>query len=117
MKDGSKDILQIFEKKFKEMRVEGCRKDVSSASVMYTEDMDEDLPEDHYTEKELEMMYIGTGSEACKRFQRNGSYRRQPFGRPRSSSRDSRYNDFCRLSPFDGSRSGDGKDDKNRDRS
>ena len=28
------------------MRVEGCRKDLSSASVMYTEDIDEDLPED-----------------------------------------------------------------------
>ena len=40
---------------------------------MYTEDMDEDLPEDHYTEKELETMYMGTESEARKRFQRNGS--------------------------------------------
>ena len=65
---------------------------------MYTEDMDEDLPEDHYTEKELETMYMGTESEAHKRFQRNGSYRRQLFGRPRSSSRDSRYNGFRRPS-------------------
>ena len=65
---------------FEDMRVEGCRKDASSASVMYTEDMDEDLPEDHYTETEMEIMYMGTESEARKRFQRNGSYRRQPFG-------------------------------------
>ena len=50
MKDGGVDVLQNFEK-FKDMRVEGCKKDASSASVIYTEDMDEDIPEDHYTEK------------------------------------------------------------------
>ena len=51
---------------------------------MYTEDMDEDLPEDHYREsgnKEMETMYMGTESEAQKRFQRNGPYRRQSFQR------------------------------------
>ena len=36
VKDGGVDVLQNFEKKFKEMRVEGCRKDASSASVIYT---------------------------------------------------------------------------------
>ena len=113
MKDGGVNVLQNFQKKFKEMRFGGCRNDASSAWVMYTEDMDEDLPEDHYTEKELETMYIGTESEACKRFQRNNSYRRQPFERPRSSSRDLIYNSLCRPSRFDGSRAGDGKDDRN----
>ena len=40
---------------------------------MYTEDMemDVDLPEDHYTDsemKDMETMYMGTKSEAQKRF-------------------------------------------------
>ena len=38
--------FKTSKKKFKEMRVKGNRKDVSSASVMYTEDLDEDLPKD-----------------------------------------------------------------------
>ena len=69
VKEGGVDVLKNFETKFKEMRVEGCRKDASSTSVMYTEDMHEDLPEAHYTEtelKEIETMYIGTVSEARK---------------------------------------------------
>ena len=115
VKDSGVDVLKNFVKKFKEMHVEGCRKDASSASVMYTEDMDEDLPEDHYTEKEMEMMYTGTESEARKRLQRNSSYRRQPFGRQRSNSRDSRYNSFHKQSRFDESRTGDSKDDRNCD--
>ena len=107
--------FKTSQKKFKELRVEGCRKDASSTLVMYTEDRDEDLPEYHYREKELEIMYMGTESEARIRFQRNDSYRRQPFGRPRSSSRDSRYNGFRRPSQFEGSRAGDSKDDRNHD--
>ena len=116
--------MKNFEKKFKEMRVEGYRKDGSSASVMYTEDMDGDLPEDtedmdedhseeeRDTEKELEIMYMGTKSEARRRFQRAGSYRRQSFGRPRYSFRYYRYNGFHRLSRFGGSRT---RDDRDRD--
>ena len=103
------------------MRVEGYRKDGSSASVIYmedmgedlpedTEDMDEDLPEEHSTEKELETMYMGTESEARRRFQRTSPYRRQSFGRPRSSFRDSRYNGFHRPSRFGGSRTRDDRD-------
>ena len=70
---------------------------------MYTEDMemDVDLPEDHYTEsemKEMEMMYMGTESEARKRYQRNGLYRRQSFQRQRSSSRDSCFNNIRKQS-------------------
>ena len=67
-----------------------------------TEDMDRDLPKEHFREKELETMYMGTESEARRRFQRTGPYRRQSFGRPRSSFRDSRYNGFCRPSRFGG---------------
>ena len=62
---------------------------------MYTEDveMDENLPDDHYTEsemKEMEMMFMATESEARKRFQRCGPYRPRSFSRPRSLSQDSR---------------------------
>ena len=128
VKDGDEDVLQNFKKKFKELRVEVYRKDGSSASVMYTkdmnedlpedkEDMDEDLPEEHSTEKELETMYMGTESEARRRFQRTGPYRRQSFGRPRSSFRDSRYNSFRRLSRFGRSRTRDGRNDRDHDQS
>ena len=61
VKEGSVNILKNFEDKFKEMRVEGCRKDASS--VMYTEDVNEELPENHYTDtelREIETMYMGT---------------------------------------------------------
>ena len=44
VKVGGDDVLENFEKKFKETRIKGCRKDASSASIMYTEDY---LPEDH----------------------------------------------------------------------
>ena len=51
MKEGSFNVLNNFENKVKEMRVERCRKDTSS--VMYIEDIQEDLPETHYTKTEL----------------------------------------------------------------
>ena len=85
VKVGGNNVIKNFEEKFKELRVEGCCKDGgSSSSVMYTEDvkMDDDLPEDCYTEsemKQMETMYMGTENEAWKRFQRNGPYRRQSF--------------------------------------
>ena len=79
VKLGGDNVIKNFEEKFKELQLEGCRKDAVSTSVMYTEDMemDVDLPKDHYTEsemKEMEMMYMVTKSEAQKRFQRNGPY-------------------------------------------
>ena len=80
--------------------------------------MDEDLPDDYYTEakmKEIETMYIGTESMVHKRFQRSGPYGRQFFARLRSRSRDLRYGGFPRQSRFDGPRSGDGKNITNRD--
>ena len=57
---------------------------------MYTEDrdeMDKCLPNDHYTEAEMEeidTMFMGTESEARKRFQKNGPYRPRSFSKPRS---------------------------------
>ena len=65
VKEGGVNILKNFENKFKEIRVEGCRKYTSS--VMYTEDVHENLPQTHYTETELqeiEKMYMGMESEA-----------------------------------------------------
>ena len=87
VKLGGDNVIQNIKGKFKELRVEGYRKDFSSASMMYTEDMDEDLPEEHSTEKELETMYMGTESEARKRFQRQGSFRRRESFGQRYTSR------------------------------
>ena len=39
VKLGGENVIQNFEEKFKELRVEGCRKDGSSSTIMYTEDM------------------------------------------------------------------------------
>ena len=77
VKQGGDNVIKIFEEKFKELRVKGCHKYGGSlSSVMYTEDveMDENLPDDHYTEVEMEeidIMLMGTESEARKRVQRN----------------------------------------------
>ena len=51
-------MIKNFKGKFKELRVEGCRRDGgSSSSVMFTEDREEidqkdeeDLPDDYYNE-------------------------------------------------------------------
>ena len=48
---------------------------------MYTESVPDNLPETHYTESELEVIYIGMESKARKRYQRQGSWRRQSFDR------------------------------------
>ena len=92
-------LVQHFEEKFKELRVEGCRKENSlSTSVMFTEDdkeMEEDDPEDdpedsHTETEDKETLFMGTQSEARRRFSRNGPYCSRP------SSRDSRYGSFSR---------------------
>ena len=78
VKVGGNDVLEKFEVKFKEMIVEGHRKSVPS--VMYTEDVHDKLPETYFTKSELEeikIMYIGTESEAWKRYQRQGPFRRR----------------------------------------
>ena len=48
VKLGGQNVTNNSEEKFRELRVEGYRKDLSSASasVLYTEDLDDILPED-----------------------------------------------------------------------
>ena len=53
---------------------------------MYTESVPNNLPESHYTESELEKMYMGMENEARKRYQRQGSWRRQGFDRRQRSN-------------------------------
>ena len=75
VKDSSPDeVVKNFEKKFKEIKIEGKRKAVLS-SAMFTDK----LPRTYYTEEEIEAMYMGTESETRKRFQgkRNGSFNRK----------------------------------------
>ena len=72
VKEGGPDIINKFKQKFIEIRIEGKRKAVSS-STMFTET----LPSTYYTEaekEEIEALYMGTESEARKRFQRNISF-------------------------------------------
>ena len=117
VKVGGNDVLEKFEVKFKEMIVKGHRKSVPS--VMYTEDVHDKLPETYFTKSELEeikIMYIGTESEAWKRYQRQGPFRRRSLDkRQRLNPRDSHNSDLQRQSRYDGVRSGDGREDKNRD--
>ena len=105
VKKGGEDILNQFEDKFKEIRVEG-KIMKTSAAVYYTDvssnlSSGDPLIDSKYTEDELEALYIGTQSEARKRFQRNGSFqKKQSLNRSRSSSRDlqsprqSRYDNY-----------------------
>ena len=58
IKEGGDDVIDKFEKKFKEIKVEGNRKGVPA--VMYTKPDPEHLPETYYTEHELEAMYMGS---------------------------------------------------------
>ena len=92
VKEGGDDVVENFKNKFKEIKIEGKRKAMSSLA-MYTEK----LPRTYYTEEEkeeIEAMYMGKDLEARKRLQRNNSFnrRRQSFnGRQRSYSRGSQY--------------------------
>ena len=64
VKEGGVDVVTNFEKKFKEIMIEGKRK--SHASMMYAEK----LPATHYTEaeqKEIEALYMGTNQERDSR--------------------------------------------------
>ena len=106
VKEGVPDVVKNFKKKFKEIKIEGKRKAMSS-SAMFTEQ----LPRTHYTEAEIEAMYMGTESEARKRFQRNNSFnrRRQSFdGRQQSLSRSSQCGSsrYTTRSKYDGFKSG-----------
>ena len=109
VKESSPNAVDNFEKKFKEIKIEGKRKSHNSYSTMYTET----LPKTYYTEaeqKEIEAMYMGTESEARKRYQGNRSisqqqsqsqYRKQrSFSRPRYDPRQ-RYDGYDNRSRFD----------------
>ena len=61
VKEDEVDVVENFKNKFKEIKIEGKRKVVSS-SAMYTEK----LPRTYYTEEEIEAMYMGKDSEARK---------------------------------------------------
>ena len=65
-------MVQDFEQKFKEICVEGKRKSLNASSTLYTDK----LPTTYYTEaeqEEIEAMYMGTESEARKRFNNSRS--------------------------------------------
>ena len=103
MKENSPIVVKNFEKEFKEVRVEGKRKSLSS-STMFTET----LPATYYKEAEqteIEAIYMGTELEARKRYQGNCSYSQQRAQsldrRQRSLSRNSRYGGYDPRSRFD----------------
>ena len=77
-------MIKNFEEKFKELCVEGNRKEANSSSVMFTEEdeyydeeeMDEDIfdkaeddqDDSQLEDKEQETYFIGTPSQAQKRY-------------------------------------------------
>ena len=66
-KENGPTVVKNFEKKFKEIRVEGKKKSLKESTTLYTERP----PPTYYTEAEqeqIEAMYMGTESEARKRF-------------------------------------------------
>ncbi len=94
VKENGPAVVENFEKKFKKIRVEGKRKSLKESTALYTKR----LPPTYYTEAEqehIEAMYMGTESEARKRFNNSRSRsqnRNQPQnGRERSQSQP-RYN-------------------------
>ena len=90
VKVGGDNVIKNFEDKFKELRVKGHRKsDGISTSVMFTEEdeyiedeeemeedsNDDDAEQESQTETEdKEMYFMGTQSQARKRFGRNNAF-------------------------------------------
>ena len=72
VKEGGVNVVENFKNKFKEIKIEGKRKAVSSSTI-YTKQ----LPKTYYTEAEIEAMYMGKDSKARKRLQRNNSFNRR----------------------------------------
>ena len=73
VKENGPAVVENFEKKFKEIRVEGKMKSLKESTTLYTEK----LPLTYYTEAEqeqIEAMYMGTESEARKRFNNSRSW-------------------------------------------
>ena len=107
VKAGGDNVVKNFEEKFEEMRVEGHRKENgSSASVMFTEEdeyfddeeMEEECYEDDQEEsqtesEEKEAYFMGTHSQARKRFNtpQTNTYRSRPTYRNRFNQRQSPY--------------------------
>ena len=87
IKLGGDNVVQNFEEKFKELRVEGNGKEVNSSSVMFTEEDeyfdaeemkeddldDEDQYESQIEDEDQETYFMGTQSQARKRFSNNRS--------------------------------------------
>ena len=54
VKLGWENVIQNVEEKFKELKVQEYRKENGLSTLdMYTEDLNEDLPQTYYTETEL----------------------------------------------------------------
>ena len=93
VKEGGPNVVANFEKKLKEIRIEGKRKDYSLSSYV------EKLPATHYTEaeqKEIETLYMGRESLPRQRFQRSRSQslqRGQIQDRRQRLLSQNRYND------------------------
>ena len=81
VKENAADVIDRFEAKFKETRIEGKRRNKTSATTHYTDARDNDA----------ETLYMGGESEARKRFRSFSRDRSQSRGdRQRSASRESR---------------------------
>ena len=79
------DVVENFEKKFKEIKVEGKRKSLKESTTLYTEKP----PLTYYTKEEQEQiqtMYMGTESYARKRF--NNSHSRSQNRNQMQNGRD-----------------------------
>ena len=73
VKKGGDDIIKDFQEEFKEVRVEGKRiktSPVHCAGSSLGLSSGDHLLDSKYTKEELEALYMGTSSEARKRFQR-----------------------------------------------
>ena len=94
VKENGQDVVQNFENKFKEIRVEGKRKSLKESTALYTERP----PPTYYTEAEqehIEAMYMETESEARKRFNYSRSWsqnQNQPQTERARSQSQPRYN-------------------------
>ena len=101
VKENGPAVVDNFEKKFKEIRVEGKRKSLKESTTHYTESP----PSTYYTEAEqeqIEAMYMGKESESRKRFNnsrtRSMTRDQSQNGRPRSYSQTG-YNPNDRYEP------------------
>ena len=78
VKKGGDDVIKDFKEKFQEVRVEGKRTEASSVNYTSLSPGSHNL-DSKYTKEELEALYMGTSSEARKRFQRSRSFQRGQF--------------------------------------